>query len=151
MTITDAIKPCPFCGAASTVMTEGINGPFRVYCNNDGTWGDDGPTPCNAEGPERATAPEAVSAWNNREAAEARAHEEGAKAMQWRDIATAPRDDNSDMPVILFNGHRVTAGFSWENGWADCWYDWMDPQPTHWQPLPEPPALDPAQIREAGK
>ena len=66
MTLADELLPCPFCGAAATAMTEGINGPYRVYCNNDGTPGDDGPPPCSTEGPERATKPEAIAAWNTR-------------------------------------------------------------------------------------
>jgi len=57
--------------------------------------------------------------------------------MSWRPITTAPRDELS--PILLWNGVEVTGGVAWENGWADWLHDWMDPQPTHWMPLPLAP------------
>ncbi len=56
--------------------------------------------------------------------------------LEWRDIASAPRDDSL---ILLWNGVEVTGGARWEGGWADWMHDWMDPQPSHWLPLPEAP------------
>lgn len=70
--------------------------------------------------------------------------------MQWEPISTAPRDG---AVILLFRKREVTAGL-WvgdqdEYPWqvvdadvADGWNGWRDDVggPTHWMPLPPPPA-----------
>lgn len=72
---------------------------------------------------------------------------------EWRPIETAPGE-----PVIVWNGRRVTVGERWEPSEVapglECQIGWhdivdpgysdpaMEPQPTHWMPLPEPPVSD---------
>lgn len=78
---------------------------------------------------------------------EARAREEGVRAMQWQDIATAPkgvsilgrRDPSHTGRQLAFVGEvydlRENALIDvWSGKWAVC---------THWAPIP---ALDPAQV-----
>lgn len=69
----------------------------------------------------------------------------------WKPIETAPKGENFDRPrVLLTDGQKVAIGH-WDSG--AFWYDesviewggddgawpgrWL---PTHWRPLPEPPA-----------
>jgi hypothetical protein len=66
---------------------------------------------------------------------------EGAGA--WRPIETAPRDGT---PFWAFQAGRQFV--CWEDDHPDCgpcWFDDADsePDPTHWMPLPAPPALNP--------
>ena len=81
--------------------------------------------------------------------------------MEWMEISSAPKDGTE---IILMKGDRVTSG-SWEvisqtenhfdsngnyicseiidHGSMWCSYDGgfcEDDEPTHWMPLPEPPA-----------
>jgi len=61
---------------------------------------------------------------------------------EWQPIETA--DNDSMAVVILWDGRRVFPGWRGNLGWMDCQqgeYDMkpIDPQPTRWQPLPEPP------------
>ena len=86
--------------------------------------------------------------------------------MEWQPIETAPKDDL----VLLYDNGAMRVGF-WENGqWTqpaipalrDEYGDYIPPtkgrlvlcdclyQPTHWMPLPEPPAIVKAKIGEAG-
>ncbi len=58
--------------------------------------------------------------------------------LDWQPISTAPSSE--DQPAILFNGKSVVPGWRFEGRWIDVWYDHMDPQPTHWMPLPPPPS-----------
>ena len=62
---------------------------------------------------------------------------QGIEAKGWQDIATAPKDES--VWIILWNGAEVVPGSRYESGWCDCFYDWMDPQPTRWQRLPAAP------------
>jgi Lar family restriction alleviation protein len=80
ITNSDALKPCPFCGGKANIADN--TGPklctsahAYVFCLKRG---------CPGRGDEQETVDEAVAAWNNREASEARARLEGAKAMQAR-------------------------------------------------------------------
>lgn len=57
--------------------------------------------------------------------------------MEWRDISSAPRDDTTI--ILAWNGKVVVPAIRYEGGWSNFWFDWMDPQPTHWSPLPPPP------------
>lgn len=64
----------------------------------------------------------------------------------WRPIETAPKDETEIV------GHDQKTGTSHVT-WADRWGDWYDRdshyyseappfQPTHWMPLPTPPAVE---------
>lgn len=76
-----------------------------------------------------------VDGWRERaEAAEAR-------ASRWQPIETAPKDG-----MVLVAGQWSDDGSWWRNiGHAHCGVitgEWDDlTEPTHWMPLPEPPAL----------
>ena len=81
ITNSDALKPCPFCGGKANIADNTspklcTSAHAYVFCLKRG---------CPGRGDEQETVDEAVAAWNNREAAEARARLEGAKAMQWPD------------------------------------------------------------------
>ena len=56
---------------------------------------------------------------------------------KWLPIESAPHSEHH--PILVWNGVEVTGAAPWEGGWADWMHDWMDPRPTHWQPLPTPP------------
>lgn len=56
--------------------------------------------------------------------------------MDWQPIETAPKIEFAE--ILLWNGKDVKAGSWWEGRWVD-WYDDIQPQPTHWTPLPPPP------------
>lgn len=62
------------------------------------------------------------------------------EATQWRTIDSAPKDELE--AIILWNGKKVTVGARWEGGFADWLHDYMEPQPTHWMPLPTPPETE---------
>lgn len=68
--IVERLEPCPFCNWPATAMEDRATRLWRVYCNDDGTCGDDAPG-CCAEGPERDTETEAIAAWNTRATIEA--------------------------------------------------------------------------------
>ena len=62
----------------------------------------------------------------------------------WQPIDTAsPR--GAMCSVILWNGKTVETGWycdedgMWFPDVSGNFNDWLDPQPTHWQPLPDPP------------
>jgi hypothetical protein len=62
--------------------------------------------------------------------------------LDWRKIETAPRPHQGIL--ILFcpeddTRGSVTAGYWTEHGWFGWHEDYLDFQPTHWMPLPEPP------------
>ena len=76
----------------------------------------------------------------HREAAE----QAGAKAMQWQDISTAPKDGR---PILVFGGRHTTVNMVAADGaWWNLKGAPLSSIPAHWMPLPAPPALDPAQI-----
>lgn len=80
------------------------------------------------------------------------AHDAGvAEAHAWRDIASAPKDGK--LVLLTFDDARICIGawerhedssypFVWKDSYGSVivrgWKD--DPEPTHWQPLPSPPA-----------
>lgn len=70
--------------------------------------------------------------------AEARAEKAEAELAKhkWQPIETAPKIELAE--VVLWNGKTVCAGSWWEGSWSTL-HDYIDPQPTHWMPLPEPP------------
>lgn len=57
--------------------------------------------------------------------------------MEWKTIDSAPKEEMRDL--IVFNG-EVRHGQWWEGYWIDSFQEYMEPQPTHWMPLPHPPA-----------
>jgi|GEM_PF-2680264 len=58
-------------------------------------------------------------------------------ALRWRPINEAPKIELVDL--VLFNGTDVKAGQYWEGYWVDSFSDYIDPQPTHYMPLPPAP------------
>lgn len=61
---------------------------------------------------------------------------------EWQPIETAPKDGTA---ILVWTGRRCTcANWSnrqfkrWNNGWDHDRNGFIDP--THWMPLPEPPA-----------
>lgn len=76
-----------------------------------------------------------------------------ANATDWQPIETAPKDEDEwEHPrVLLTDGEKVAAGH-WKHGayWTnEAEIEWLGDdgafheewRPTHWIPLPEPPAL----------
>jgi hypothetical protein len=67
----------------------------------------------------------------------------------WQPIATAPKQTvaGSQPNVLVSNGRYVLV--AWWNLAAEAWYNTschrLSGQPTHWQPLPAPPAAPPGQ------
>lgn len=61
--------------------------------------------------------------------------------MAWQPIATAP--DTPKGCILLFcpGGEGVTCGYRWcsTTKWFGWHGDYLDIQPTHWMPLPDPP------------
>lgn len=55
----------------------------------------------------------------------------------WKPISTHP--DKQLKEVILFNKHKVQVGLLWGEEWVNVAYERINPQPTHWMPLPSPP------------
>lgn len=59
----------------------------------------------------------------------------------WQPIETAPRDAN---PVLAYTPFDDTCGCTRVLSYAHgAWLSWPGPfeyEPTHWQPLPEPPS-----------
>lgn len=66
-------------------------------------------------------------------------------AAEWRDIATAPQDDQDVLlwsPVSDENEECVKVGFRPKpgmNAWDNSTTGWINPKPTHWKPLGPPP------------
>jgi hypothetical protein len=61
-------------------------------------------------------------------------------AVEWREIESAPR---TGIAVLLWqpwkSGRDCTVIGHYANGWSDRDCEEMQPEPTHWQPLPAPP------------
>ena len=65
---------------------------------------------------------------------------------QWRPIETAPRhgDDEESVSILTYPHYRVTHWNTEDEGFVRYsefveGYVLIDPQPTHWLPLPPPP------------
>ena len=65
---------------------------------------------------------------------------------RWRPIHSAPRQANPVKYLLLSNGHHVGVGYYHEDdydedapSWRDESGEFIEPAPTHWQPLPDPP------------
>ena len=68
-----------------------------------------------------------------------------AQESRWQRIESAPKNGNYN-DVLLFNGEPVIGHYRDD---ADAWDSsegWLQPQPTHWRPLPSPP--EPEEIGE---
>lgn len=72
--------------------------------------------------------------------------------IQWRPIETAPKEDTIDNPILLLTEERqIIEGYWTERGseWISIIYPTGEYEkiiqnlyPTHWMPLPKPPALE---------
>lgn len=74
---------------------------------------------------------------------------------EWQPIETAPKDGKAvlicspgNRVAVAFYGDEAFIGNGWHvtvpcmGGWgsgSDTHIHWPEDQPTHWQPLPEPP------------
>ncbi len=80
---------------------------------------------CDAEGPSSGAESAAIAAWNQRAG--------------WRDIASAPKDGSDILAYLPNFDCRSVVHWARINN-SGHWYDgWHVVNPTHWQPLPEPP------------
>jgi len=102
------------------------------------------------------------------------AHAEGyaaAKAEGWQPIATAPRDGTTIDVWVGGEFPRRIADVRWrkptdsewwvhagdtiekpDSTWHDTWGPFgKDSQPTHWMPLPAPPAIERGDFRQQGE
>lgn len=115
------LNPCRFCHSTD-ILTTPENGDqcAKIVCGN-----------CLAEGPLKYSLLESVDAWN---------------ASDWRQIAEAPKDGTR---VLLFGieGYDVVIGF-WNSYHVPHHWCYSGEtvhsegnEPTHFQPLPEPPKL----------
>lgn len=132
--MSEELKPCPFCGADEGWLSiEHMEGTIRhpaycVRCEN-----------CGASS--SYTDHNCRELWNER-------------ASHWLAIETAPKDSLID----LWNGFRYTScgwaipnyheeedsDYCWcerrsdESNFDEYWFE-IEPQPTHWMSIPEPP------------
>ena len=130
-----ALLPCPFCGSADVKLRKDdvcyLSPSFHfVLCRS-----------CSAAGGNDDTPDMATERWNRR-ALLAREQAAG-----WQPIETAPRDGTR---VLTYS---PTAASRWWRVTILRWHQPANPeakgfwtgerkvQPTHWQPLPAPPAL----------
>ena len=128
------LKPCPFCGAIAR-LARLYNGGECAYCPNE-----DCAVQPELKGylePE-----EAITAWNTR--ADVSAPDNNG----WQPIETAPRDGTPILSCVEGDPEPVIAWWDkWEYG---CYWKTLNEYyamdrgriPTHWMPLPQPPALD---------
>lgn len=148
MTDVDGVKlaPCPFCGSDKVKLTTSVHADMSwVACSN-----------CGLDAPsETGVSPEdAVRYWNTR--ALSPTPEAPWTGGAWQDIATAPKEDRvlAYFPPSKKNPSGRVDVVYWsstnpaERGyWVSFIMERIDGtpwlkrnQPTHWQPLPEPPA-----------
>ncbi len=60
------------------------------------------------------------------------------RGKEWQDISTAPKDDE-DLEINTYNGITVQSATFWEGYYVDRFSDYIEPQPTLFKPLPQPP------------
>lgn len=123
------LKPCPFCGADAAIRnwqdeelwSHAIVEWQKVHC-----------TECECEGISSCPGyePDTVQAWNTR-------------APQWLPIDSAPTDGRTQ--VLLWSHGEVLIGLRPVGCPDDAAADLMGTAcyPTHWQPLPAPPEVQP--------
>lgn len=165
--MTQQLEPCPFCGSADLKVFD--NGVFcqNRKCEGGVDWG-------HWEGPGAREA--VIAAWNTRHSRQPsppddvvkaaldafythfggdegdhedamRAALQAAGVTGWRDISTAPKDEN----VILattdgWSGEAIymldADGETWRWRWAGSFNPLHENhRPLAWQPLPSPPAV----------
>lgn len=66
------------------------------------------------------------------------------QSQQWQPIETAPE---LEWVLVPHEGRSVEARYELSNDGVMCWFQprhnrSMEPKPTHWMPLPEPPMSD---------
>lgn len=66
----------------------------------------------------------------------------------WQLIDTAPSSEMESPRYVLFwNGHHTGVGYHSQDWEGDWFYDEtgepIEPAPTHWMPLPDPPSHEP--------
>jgi len=57
---------------------------------------------------------------------------------EWQSIDTAPKDGT---PILVSNGDSCAAVYWWPQVWMGTVHNGMR-DPTHWMPLPKPPAKE---------
>jgi hypothetical protein len=71
---------------------------------------------------------------------------------EWQPIATAP---HTGIAVLLWqpwkSGRDCFVLGHYANGWVSRDCEDLQPGPTHWMPLPAPPAIDAAIATQEGK
>lgn len=77
----------------------------------------------------------------------------GLDADGWRDIASAPKDGTW---ILVWLGGVAncadTIQWAYDGWWNGCsGYVRSEGPPTHWRPLPDPPALIPTEREESGR
>jgi hypothetical protein len=66
--------------------------------------------------------------------------------MDWQPIETAPRDGTE---ILVWGGGHDVASVWWQDGDEDVWFNGdVIVHPTHWMPLPKPPAPIDAKLKE---
>lgn len=144
------LLPCPFCGYRMTDEDGGVYQKSGFIGSQTPVWEVCcGTTMCNAS--VTATSREfAITAWNTRTHS---AEIAGAlrDAEMWQPIESAPR---TGIAVLLWqtwkSGRDCTTIGHYANGWCDRFNEEMTPEPTHWRPLPAPPAQDSAMQQGGG-
>lgn len=142
------LLPCPFCGHEAVTYRDS-DGDWEAFCNNDLEL-------CSGNVASRfPTEAQAIAAWNRRIPPPSEGGGEG-----WRTIDSAPKDgtpvlvpypifkrgNNTDVPDEYEVMIVYWKGVGWDRGW------WMlHEEPTHWQPLPSPPAPASPSKREEGE
>ena len=127
MTETPALKPCPFCGAATAEIR---SSPFRegkmayqCVCME-----------CFSVSQLAHTAAEAIAAWNKRSVGSS------APLSAWLPIESAPKDGTKILAFVRGKGWDVMRYHIPAN--PDARQFWIGSyliQPTHWMPLPSAP------------
>lgn len=135
------LLPCPFCGSEAKQATECENGKGWVFCSN-----------CGACSRIAQHIDHAIAYWNNRTLP-------APVSEGWADISTAPRDGTSILVVggtYYSDGGGAGSDFDfelkeptisnwfrdgWHIGYGEAYNDEKWAEPTHWRPLPAPPAV----------
>lgn len=130
--MTDALKPCPFCGSDDVEALD-MEGKHYVVCYD-----------CALEGPFHKSRAAVIAAWNTRAALAA-----PGVPPEWQPIETAPAYPfvkerwYVDGPrYLLSTGSSVFIGqYGYTERGKGRWQDHYGRvcQPTHWMPLPAAP------------
>jgi len=126
------LLPCPFCGGEPRMVSGGPGCTF-IQCSICNASGDDG------------SEEYAVEKWNCRAALTAALPV--IERAKWQPIETAPKDGTSillfasDYPPLSYMGVGQWAFADPDLGFVEGWFWPFAIRPTHWMPLPVPPAL----------